>query len=207
MPENIPNKEIFVQAYEGQPPWDIGSAQPAFIDAADQIQGSILDAGCGTGENALYFAGRGHKVIGIDFLEFPIREAQRKAQERGVTATFLVIDALHLNSLPEVFDTVIDCGLFHVFSDADRERYASGLAGIVKPGGRLYLMCFSDQEPPGDGPRRISRKDIQTTFASGWQIESITESRFAVRPDLEGIEFSEGGPIAWFCIITRTKSH
>jgi 2-polyprenyl-3-methyl-5-hydroxy-6-metoxy-1,4-benzoquinol methylase len=35
---------------------------------ADQIAGSILDSGCGTGENAFFFASRGHKVIGIDFL-------------------------------------------------------------------------------------------------------------------------------------------
>ena len=55
---------------------------------------SVLDAGCGTGENALSFASRGHKVTGIDFLEEPIIRARRKASERGLTATFLVMDAL-----------------------------------------------------------------------------------------------------------------
>jgi SAM-dependent methyltransferase len=45
--------------------WDIGKPQKAFIDVAEQITGSILDAGCGTGDNVLYFASRGHKVTGI----------------------------------------------------------------------------------------------------------------------------------------------
>jgi SAM-dependent methyltransferase len=59
---------------------------------ADRITGSILDAGCGTGENALYFAGRGCQVTGIDFLKEPIRRARHKATERGVPATVNGLD-------------------------------------------------------------------------------------------------------------------
>lgn len=203
MNADLPGKDRFQQAYEGKPPWEIGKPQPVFVRAADRITGSILDAGCGTGENALFFAQRGHKVTGIDFLDKPIAEAKRKAQDRGLTATFLVMDALHLDDLPEVFDSVIDCGLFHVFSDEDRGRYVAGLASVVRPGGRLFLLCFSDREPPGDGPRRVSQQELREAFAEGWQIESIEEARFEVRPDLEDIQFSKGGPYAWFCVIRR----
>jgi SAM-dependent methyltransferase len=80
----VPDRSTFESAYAGQAPWDIGKPQPAFLDVADRITGSVLDAGCGTGDNALYFAGRGCKVTGIDFLEEPIRRARRKAAERGV---------------------------------------------------------------------------------------------------------------------------
>jgi cyclopropane fatty-acyl-phospholipid synthase-like methyltransferase len=73
-----------------------------------------------------------------------IQRAQRKAAERGVPATFLVKDALTLKDWTERFDNVIDSGLFHVFSDEDRLRYVEGLATVLKPGGRLFLMCFSD---------------------------------------------------------------
>lgn len=204
MAQNIPGKDHFEQAYGGKAPWDIGKPQPVFAEAAEQITGSVLDAGCGTGENALFFAQRGHKTTGIDYLEHPIAEAKRKAQERGLPVTFLVMDALHLQDIPEVFDSVIDCGLFHVFSDDHRARYVQGLASVVNPGGRLFLLCFSDREPPGDGPRRISQQEIHEAFADGWEVESITESRFEVRPDLEDIEFSEGGPFAWFCVIRRS---
>src|SRR5262249_12480424 len=117
---------------------DIGRPQKPFIDVADRITDSILDAGCGTGENALFFASRGHKVTGIDFIEEAINRAKRKAAEQGLSATFLVMDALALQDLPEVFDSVIDSGLFHVFSDEDRKRYVEGLATVLKPGGRLF---------------------------------------------------------------------
>jgi len=197
-------KERFQEAYAGQPPWDIGRPQPVFVQAADQITGSILDAGCGTGDNALFFAERGHKVTGIDFLEKPIVEARQKAQQRGLQTTFLVMDASALGEIPEQFDSVIDCGLFHVLSDVDRARYVTALASAVKPGGRLFLCCFSDQEPPGQGPRRVSRQELHDAFAQGWQVESIREARFEARPDLKDARFSDGGPRAWFCVIRRS---
>jgi SAM-dependent methyltransferase len=90
-----------------------------------QITGSILDVGRGTGENALFFASRGQKVKGIDFLAEPITKARKKTAERGVKATFFVMDALALKDLPEVSGSVIDSGLFHVFNDEDRPKYGS----------------------------------------------------------------------------------
>ena len=204
MADELPGKVRFQQVYESKAPWETGRPQPAFVAAADRVAGSILDAGCGTGENALFFAQRGHRVTGIDFLEMPIAAARRKAQQRGLEAAFLVIDALHLDQLPEQFDTALDSGLFHVFSDSDRARYVQGLASVVQPSGRLLLLCFSDQEPPGDGPRRIAREEIDSAFADGWQVESVAEARFEVRPDLVDFHFSEGGPHAWFCTIRRT---
>ena len=199
----VPDRNTFESAYAGQAPWDIGKPQKAFIDVADQIPGSVLDAGCGTGENALFFAKRGHKVTGIDFLAEPINQAKQKAADRGLTATFLVMDALSLKDLPEVFDTVIDSGLFHVFDDLDRHRYVEGLATVVKPGGRLFLLCFSDQEPGTQGPRRVSSKEIRDAFAEGWVVESIEPARFETRPDMKDLVFSEGGPKAWFVRVRR----
>src|ERR1700758_1272022 len=137
----VPDRTTFESIYAGQAPWDIGKPQKAFIDVADQISGSVLDAGCGTGDTALFLASRGCKVTGIDFLEEPIRRAKRKAADRGLPITFLVKDATTLKDGSERFDNVIDSGLFHVFSDADRKKYVEGLATVLKSGGRLFLMC------------------------------------------------------------------
>lgn len=199
----VHGRSSFENLYAGQPRWEIGRPQKAILDVADQITGSVMDAGCGTGENALFFAGRGQKVTGIDFLAEPISLAKRKAVERGLTATFMVMDALALKELPEVFDSAIDSGLFHVFSDDDRRRYVDGLASVLKPGGRLFLLCFSDAEPGDQGPRRVSRKEIEDVFADGWAVESIEPSQYEVRPDPKDISFSEGGPRAWFVVVRR----
>jgi cyclopropane fatty-acyl-phospholipid synthase-like methyltransferase len=202
----VPDRRTFENIYAGQPPWDIGRPQKALIDVADRITGSVLDAGCGTGENALYFAERGCKVTGIDFLEEPIRRAGRKATERGLSATFLVKDALTLKDWSERFDTVIDSGLFHVFNDEDRRRYVEGLATVLKPGRRLYLLCFCDEEPGTQGPRRASKKELHDSFAGGWVVESVEPSRYEVRPDLKDFTFSKGGPKAWFVVVQRRAS-
>ncbi len=201
----VPDRSTFESAYAGQAPWDIGRPQQAFLDVADRITGPVLDAGCGTGDNALFFASRGHKVTGIDFLEEPIQRAKRKATERGLPATFLVKDALALKGWSERFDSVIDSGLFHVFSDEDRRRYVGGLATVLNPGGRLFLLCFSDEEPGTQGPRRVSKEELHDAFAQGWVIESVEPSRFEVHPDLKDLTFSEGGPRAWFSVARRVK--
>jgi hypothetical protein len=113
------------------------------------------------------------------------------------------MDALTLTDLDRRFESVIDSGLFHVFSDEDRARYVAGLAHVTRPGGRLFLLCFSDEEPGTQGPRRVSERELRGAFADGWTIEEIRPSSFEVRPDLEDISFSEGGPKAWFSMVRR----
>lgn len=200
--DSVP-KEMFQSMYAGQAPWDIGKPQPALVAVADRITGSVLDAGCGTGDHALFLAGRGCQVTGIDFVEEAIKRAKKKAAGRNLPVTFLVKDALELKNWGERFRIVIDSGLFHVFSDQDRQRYVEGLATVLKPGGRVFLMCFSDEEPGTQGPRRVSKQELFDAFAKGWDIESIQASRFEVVPDLKDMQFSEGGPKAWLAVIRQ----
>jgi len=197
------DRSTFQTVYAGQAPWDIGRPQRDFVHVADRITGTILDAGCGTGENALFFAARGQKVTGIDFLAAPIDRAERKRSERGVTASFLIKDALTLVDWEERFDNVIDSGLFHVFSDLDRIRYVDGLAHVLLPGGRLFLLCFSDEQPGTQGPRRVSKRELDDAFARAWKIESVDRTRFEIRPDSRP-GFSNVDPKAWFVVARRT---
>lgn len=199
----VHDRGSFENLYAGQPRWEIGRPQRAILAVADRITGSVLDAGCGTGENALFFASRGQRVTGIDFLAEPITIAKQKATERSLTTTFLVMDALALKELPEVFDNALDSGLFHVFGDEDRRRYVEGLASVLKPGGRLFLLCFSDAEPGDQGPRRVSRKEIEDAFDQGWVIESVEPSRYEVRPDPNDSSFRDGGPGVWFVVARK----
>ena len=199
--KKLPGHASFQSAYEGQAPWDIPGPQPNFVRVADRITGTLLDAGCGTGENALFFAARGCDVTGIDFLEEPIRRARKKALERELDVQFLVRDALTLKDWNEQFENVIDSGLFHVFGDEDAEIYVRGLHHILKPGGHLFLLCFSDAEPGTQGPRRIPKQMIYDRFRDGWVVESVTATRFEIHPDLKGRVFNGEEPYAWFAII------
>lgn len=200
----VPDRATFEGMYAKNAPWDIGRPQKDIVDIADQIIGSVLDAGCGTGDTALFLASQEHAVTGIDFLEEAIRRAKAKVVDNETEVEFLVKDALTLKDWDRQFDNVIDSGLFHVFSDEDRKTYVAGLAHVLKPGGKLYLMCFSDAEPGTQGPRRVSKKELETTFAKGWKIELLEETHFEIRPDFKDMAFSEGGPKSWFAVMRRT---
>jgi SAM-dependent methyltransferase len=195
--------EFFDNAYRdgGMPTWDVGRPQGALVRLARSglIVGTVLDAGCGTGENALYLAAQGHPVLGVDFATAAIERAAAKAAGRGLPVEFLVADALDLAVLGRTFDTVLDVGLFHTFSDAERPRYVASLGAALRPGGRAFLLCWSDRNPFGRGPRRVSRREIREAFRDGWRVE-------AVDPDWLDTRLPDGRIYAWLARIARVET-
>jgi len=200
------DRSTFANAYAGPAPWDIGKPQEPFVAAADRVVSPVLDAGCGTGDTALFFAALGHRVTGIDFLDEPIRRAKANAAERGLSVRFLVKDALTLGDWGERFASVLDSGLLHVFSGDDRRRYVQGLAQVVEPGGRLFLMCGSAEEPHAIIPR-VSKHELYDAFADGWEVESVQPVRYELNPEFKfpNVTFSEGEAQAWFAVVRRKE--
>ncbi|MGZ4906520.1 MAG: class I SAM-dependent methyltransferase [Halobacteriota archaeon] len=190
--------DFFSSVYEGTPPWDIGHPQREFVqlEEADEIKGSVLDVGCGTGENALYLAERGHEVWGVDFTPRAIEKARDKAAQYHLNVTFLVGDALQLGALGRDFDTVIDSGLFHTLSDEERPLFANSLADVLRREGTYFMLCFSELEPGSYGPRRVTQAEIRETFAHGWHIKYIRPAYMESWRQLEGIH-------AWLSSITK----
>lgn len=186
------------ELYASQPPWDIGRPQPAFqaLAEAGVIRGRVLDAGCGTGEHAIMAAALGLDVTGVDLAGNALGRARRKASDRGVTVRFISHDARRLAEFGESFDVVLDCGLFHIFSDDDRAAYVGGLRSVLDPGGRYFMLGFSDQQPGDDGPHRLRRAEIEAAFADGWRLDSIDPATIDVTTDPDGVR-------AWLVAITR----
>ena len=183
-------------------PWDIGRPQPGFARLADAglLTGQLLDAGCGTGEQTLLAAQHGADALGVDISPRAIELARAKAAERGVAAQFEVANALYLGELGRAFDTIIDSGVFHTFDDADRAQYVISLAGVLRPGGHCYLMCFSDRQPGTFGPRRVSQDELRAAFGDGWTILGIQADTFAINPGL----FPATTALAWLATIGRS---
>ncbi len=195
---DAPRRDFEAAYREGTPPWDIGRPQPEIVRLVDEgeIVGDVLDVGCGTGENALHLAALGRRVMGIDASPSAIERARAKAAARGLAVPFLVADALDLAKLRRRFETALDCGLFHTFAPEDRRAYAHSLCEVLSPGGTLHLLCFSDEEPPGPGPRRIAQHEIGDAFRSIFAITRIRPARF------ESL-MHPGGAKAWLATLVR----
>lgn len=184
---------------DGLPPWDLGRPQPAIVRLASEggLSGSVLDAGCGTGENALHLASLGVPVLGVDVAETALAIARQKADERGLKVDFAAADAFQLERLGRRFETVLDCGLFHTFDDDERPRYLASLASVTEHDGTLYVLCFSD-EGPDTGPHPVSQEELTAAFdpGTGWNIVAIRRDRVETR-------FHGDGAPAWFATINR----
>ncbi|OPY36426.1 MAG: tellurite resistance protein TehB [Methanoregula sp. PtaU1.Bin051] len=190
--------DFFGAAYKGRPPWDIGRPQKEFIELVrrGEVTGPVLDIGCGTGENALFFAAEGFEVWGIDATPLAVEKAQEKAAARNLAVQFRILDALSLTRLGRTFGTVTDSGLFHTLSDENRPVFTENLAAVLPSGGNYFMLCFSDLEPPGYGPRRIKQQDIRDTFRNVWSVNYIRPAVFESNTRKEGSK-------AWFSSITK----
>jgi cyclopropane fatty-acyl-phospholipid synthase-like methyltransferase len=187
----------------GKPPWVIDAPQPALMAAVSQgvIRGpSVLDVGCGTGDNAVYLAECGFSVTGVDVSTAAIALAERKARTLSVKARFVPLDAFQLVTLATKFETVLDFGLFHQFAGATRARYVRALGEVCTSRGQLLLQCFSDHGGKARwfGPRLVSQEELRAAFSERWRIEWIRPASYKSN---RGREYP-----AWLALMTSTNS-
>jgi SAM-dependent methyltransferase len=185
--------------HDGPAPWDTGQPQPALVRLASEggFAGAVLDAGCGTGENALHLASLGLPVLGVDVAETALAIARAKAADRGIEVEFAAADALQLELLGRRFGTVLDCGLFHTFDGDERPGYVASLASVTEHDGALYVLCFSD-DGLDMGLHPVSQEELRTAFSrsTGWNVAAIEPDRLQTR-------YHDDGAPAWFATVKR----
>ncbi len=180
---------FFNSVYQNIPPWDIGAPQPAMAALIETYPPAnpILDLGCGTGDLAIYLAKLGHEIVGIDFVESAIKNAQDKAaslpNETNQSISFRVADALKPSTLDEKFGAVFDSGFYHLFDPDQCEQLIDEVASILRPHGGYYLHEFAIEFPVPNVPRQISINEIKTRFTveKGWCIKEIQTVEFLSR--------------------------
>ena len=174
---------------EGIPPWQIDRPQPEVIQLLEngKFESPVLDLGCGTGDNTIELARRGLVVKGLDAVPEALDRARKKTEQAGLKQSpeFVLGDALRLAESGLKARTVLDCALFHTFSDEERKEYIQGLEAVLSPGGRLHILSFSELETRQPGPRRLSLSEITESFGRGWRLEDSVRCRYwdRVRPD------------------------
>ncbi len=61
-------------------------------------------------------------------------------------------------------DVIIDSFLFHTMTEEERPIFARQVYKVLKPVGKYFILCFSDKDSAGPGPRRISKAEIEHTL-------------------------------------------
>jgi ubiquinone/menaquinone biosynthesis C-methylase UbiE len=98
----------------------------------------VLDAGCGTGFLAFELAGRGHRVVGVDFARAMIEEARRKAAARPVSVKFEEADVEQLPFAAGSFDLVISRHVLWTLPHPDAA--IDEWIRVLRPRGRLVVI-------------------------------------------------------------------
>lgn len=160
------------------PPWDTKAPKENVISwqEAGLVHGDVLDIGCGLGDNAIYLAGHGHRVTGLDISATALIAAERRALDARVDVPFAVADATRLEGYTDAFDTVVDSGCYHCLDEEGRRQYAVAVHRAARPGATLLLSAFSDANAErGDWPRpMVSEQTLRQTLGdAGWTITSL----------------------------------
>jgi SAM-dependent methyltransferase len=176
--DTTPAFSRFDDAYQARTaPWVIGEPQPAIVELerTGVIRGKVLDVGCGAGEHTILLTRLGYNVLGVDYSPTAIEQARENAARKGVDARFDVRDAMNLPD-KQVYDTIIDSALFHIFDDADRPKYVSSLHAACRPGALVHVLALSDAGR-GFGPE-VSDAVIRDAFGNGWALEALDTTTY-----------------------------
>jgi SAM-dependent methyltransferase len=110
----------------------------------------VLDLGCGTGEDALFLAGLGVDVHGVDVSPAMIARARQKAAaQRGTmgSARFEVRAAEEVGSLEGRFDGAFSN--FGALNCADLPAVGRGLVSLLRPASPVALCVIGPRPFPG----------------------------------------------------------
>lgn len=179
--------ERFLAAYrQAEPPrWDTGIVPPevrALVEGPDPLPaGRALDVGCGTGVSAVYLAGRGWRVTGVDWVAAALKQARARARAAGLGQAqirFVRADAGAPDFLPghPAVDLWLDIGCLHGLAEPARLRYAHHAARLVTAGGLLRLYAWR-RHADKDGPPGLDPGDVAHLFAPAFDLLDVALSR------------------------------
>jgi 2-polyprenyl-3-methyl-5-hydroxy-6-metoxy-1,4-benzoquinol methylase len=149
-----------------------------------------IDLGCGAGNYAIYLAGLGFDVTGVDSSPTAIKIAGEHAKKRGVRCRFIVADLLDdLHEVTDTFDFAYDWEFLHHIFPEDRENYMKNVHKILKPEATYFSVCFSEKDPQfgGSGKYRTTRIGTTLYFSSESELRELVSPYFTIR-ELKTIE-------------------
>jgi SAM-dependent methyltransferase len=167
-------------------PWVVEEPPKALVDlveSGDLRPCKAIDLGCGTGNYAIYLAGRGFRVTGVDISPTAITLAGENAKNKGVSCDFIVADVLgDLKEVEGTFDFAYDWELLHHIFPEQRNTYVENVAGLLNPKGHYLSVCFSERSPQFGGSGKYRETPLGTVlyFSSEIELSELFEPFFQI---------------------------
>ena len=186
-------------------PWNIETPPDALVELVQS--GKVrpcktIDLGCGTGNYAIYLAGLGFDVTGVDSSRTAVTIATKNAQKKNVRCRFIAADLLgDLHEVNDTFDFAFDWELLHHIFPEDREKYVQNVHTLLNPKATYFSVCFSEKDPQFGGVGKFRKTRMGTTlyFSSESELTSLFFKYFDVR-ELKTIRI--GGKFGAHCAIS-----
>lgn len=176
-------------------PWNIETPPDALvrlIESGNVNPGKAIDLGCGASNQAVYLAGKGFDVTGIDNSQTAINMARENAMKKGVDCHFQVANLLgDLNKMTETFDFAYDWEVLHHIFPENRKKYVENVYRILHSRGKYLSVCFSEKDVQfsGSGKYRTTRLGTQLYLSSEDELRDLFSSCFNII-ELKTIEIS-----------------
>src|SRR5579863_4310921 len=125
----------------------------------------VLDVGCGTGILSLEFAGRGHRVTGIDFAPAMLALARQKAAQARLGIRFAEGDGEATPFPPLAFDLVVTRHVLWTLPHP--EAAIDEWIRVLRPGGRLAVVDGAQYNEASAPPQRENARTSAEYAAVG----------------------------------------
>jgi len=148
------------------------------VTIAEELNGDVLDVGCGEGLLMERLAGVSRFVTGIDRDERAIRQA--RVRTAGLTnATVVQADFMDIELAPDSYDLITFVAVLH---HLDLESALRRSARLLRPGGRLLVVGLSANKSVGDYARSALLLPV-VRLMSGIHRESGSVGVVAIPPE------------------------
>ena len=176
-------------------PWNMETPPVLLVELVDS--GKVrpcraIDLGCGVGNYAVYLAGRGFEVTGVDFSPTAIRIAGENAERKALKCNFFVADVVdELGEVKQTWDFAYDWDLLHHLLPEQRSKYIENVSRILNPKGRYLSVCFSDEDKGFEGAGKYRKTTIGSVlyFSCRDELRKLFEPHFQII-DLRTVEIS-----------------
>lgn len=135
------------------------------VVAADLIPAgsTVLDVGCGAGQEAIFLARCGFRAIGVDTSRKALEIARARAAEAGVEVDFRLAGAADLPFADRSIGFANDRGCLHVIDRDQRRDYARELHRVLSPGAP-FLLRGASADSDEEGVVAVDAAEIDRYF-------------------------------------------